>query len=142
MTRASKRKLPSLDRNEDIKKIRLNDTEPAQLDCQIVDTLVAATISNPSLEALAVIEFKVKEIVWAKIKGYPAWPARIQSFPSAKMASVIWFNDYRTTKIYRTQLFKFLKFFDRYSINFDKTIGLKKAALEGLYYYGKEIGTS
>lgn len=88
------------------------------------------------------VEFKINEIVWAKIKGYPAWPARIKSFAPHNRAVVVWFNDYRTTKLFRTQLFKFLKFFERHAVNFDKTIGLKKASLEGLFYYGKEMNNS
>lgn len=43
---------------------------------------------------LAIIEFQTNEIMWAKIKGFPAWPAKIISFPSNKMVLVLWFNDY------------------------------------------------
>ena len=32
-------------------------------------------------------EFGLKEIVWAKIIGYPWWPARITQVPTARSAS-------------------------------------------------------
>lgn len=85
------------------------------------------------------IDFKVNEVVWAKIKGHPHWPAKIKCFPSNRMVTVVWFNDYRTTKIYRTQLFKFLVNFDSFAKNFDSTIGLRAAAQEGLMYYGNSM---
>lgn len=56
---------------------------------------------------------------------------------SGRMVVVVWFNDYRTTKMYRTQLlYKFLNNYDEYSKNFNKTIGLKTAAQEALIYLG------
>lgn len=140
----SKRTLVPLDRNEALKKRRLTDNNDvaAQTDGHTIDS-VAATISSPLVEdtTVAKIDFSINEVVWAKIRGYPAWPAKIKSFPNLKTAIVVWFNDYRTTKIYKTQLFKFLPFFDRNSVNFDKTIGLKKAAQEGLIYYGNMMST-
>lgn len=88
---------------------------------------------------VAVISFKIDEVVWAKIKGHVHWPAKIKSFANSKMVIVVWFNDYRTTKIYRTQLFKFLNNFDEFAKRFDDTVGLKKAALEALSYYGTSV---
>lgn len=85
---------------------------------------------------IAKIEFKIDEVVWAKIKGYPAWPAKIKSFASSKMVVVIWFNDFRVTKVYKTQLFKFLKNFYKFAKSFDNSIGLKEAAQQALLYYG------
>lgn len=83
--------------------------------------------------------FKLNEIIWAKIRGHPAWPAKIVDFPSPKMALVVWYNDYRKTKVYRTQLFKFLINFDKFAGDFDKSIGLKTAAREALYCYGTSL---
>lgn len=86
------------------------------------------------------IDFRINEVVWAKIKGFAHWPAKIKLFaPNRKMVTVVWFNDYRTTKVYTTQIFKFLQHFDKFAVNFDKTIGLRKAAQEGLIYYGNTI---
>lgn len=83
--------------------------------------------------------FQLNEIVWAKIKGWPAWLAKIVDFPSTKMAVVIWFNDNRKTKVYRTQLYKFLANYEQFSINFDKHIGLKTATREALYSFSTTL---
>lgn len=111
---------------------------------QIIDDPNAVSY-HTELEAkmpltVATVEFQTGEVVWAKIRGYPHWPAKIKSFPSSKMALVVWFNDYRITKMYRTQLHKFLNNFDNFSKKFDQTIGLKTAAQEALIYYGQNIG--
>lgn len=55
------------------------------------------------------------------------------------MIIVTWFNDYRTTKMYRTQIFKFLLHYDEYSKKFDETIGLRIAAQEALMCYGEKF---
>lgn len=96
--------------------------------------------STSTVNTVAKIEFKVGEIVWARIKGYPHWPAKVTSFPSAKMAEVVWMNDYRKTKLYRTQLWKFLVHFDEFAKRFNDTVGLEKAAKEALVLYGQTIG--
>lgn len=59
--------------------------------------------------------------------GFPHWPCKIKSFPSDRHAEVVWFNDYRKTKIFRTQMFKFLPNFHKYAEKFDDCIGLKTA---------------
>lgn len=74
--------------------------------------------------AVAQIEFSIGDVVWAKIKESPHWPAKITAFTSQRMIEVHWFNDYRRTKIYRTykdknlfttndKLSDFLSFFQR-----------------------------
>ena len=42
------------------------------------------------------VQFELKEIVWAKIIGYPRWPARITQIPSARNPyyRVDFFNDH------------------------------------------------
>lgn len=105
----------------------------------IVESTSAPILEPDEENQIAVIEFRVGEIVWAKIKGFPHWPAVIKSFPSDRMAIVIWFNDYRKTKIYRTQLFKFLANFETFAKRFDDVIGLKTAAQEGLMCYGQNM---
>lgn len=87
---------------------------------------------------MAQIDFKIGEIVWAKIKGFPHWPCVIRAFHK-NMAIVFWFNDYRQTKIYRTQLFKFLPNFDTFSKLFSQKIGLETAAKEALIAYGQQM---
>lgn len=85
------------------------------------------------------MDFKLNETIWAKIKGHPHWPAKIKSFPSHRMAGVVWYNDYRRTKVYKTQLFKFLTHFDQFAARFDDTVGLKAAAQEALICYGQNL---
>lgn len=51
---------------------------------------------------------------------------------------MVWLNDYRLTTIYRTQCFKFLSNFDEFAKNFDRTIGLRAAAQEGLILFGNQ----
>lgn len=89
--------------------------------------------------AVSTINFKVGDIVWAKIKGHPHWPAEIKSMPSERFAVVYWFNDYRTTKISRNQLFTFLSNYDNFSSKFDRTVGLKAAATEALIRLGNNL---
>lgn len=81
----------------------------------------------------------VNEIVWAKIKGFVHWPCKVLSFRGKLMAEVYWFNDYRKTKLYKTQLYKFLKNFDKFAERFDDTIGLRTAATEALICYGHNV---
>lgn len=85
---------------------------------------------------VACIDYKVGETVWAKIKGSPHWPAKIKALPSSTKAIVVWFNDYRITKIYKTQMYKFIIHFDQFSKQFDEKVGLRVAAEEALRYYG------
>lgn len=92
--------------------------------------------NEKSSTALSQIDYRIGEVVWAKIKRYPHWPAKIKGFPSTRTVEVVWFNDYRTTKVYKSQLFKFLIHFEEFAKKFDDTVGLKTAAQEGLIYYG------
>lgn len=124
--------------NRTVEDKNKNPKMPTTADAQKVANEVQIE-SSSSESTIARIDFKVNEVVWAKIKGSVHWPAKIKSFPSSKMVIVVWFNDYRTTKIYRTQLFKFLQNFDLYAQNFDNTVGLKTAAYEGLMYLGNSF---
>lgn len=82
--------------------------------------------------------FNVGEIIWAKIKGHACWPAKIVMVTS-KRALVYWLNDYRTTNVYLTQLYKFLPHFDEFSKKFSHTVGLECAAKEALILYGQQL---
>lgn len=103
---------------------------------------IPAANSLPTSTVVAQVQFKVGEIVWARIKGYPSWSARIISFPSNKMAWVTWFNDYRKTKLYRTQLYKFLLNFDEFAKRFKDSVGLETAAKEALICYGQDMSAN
>lgn len=74
---------------------------------------------------LAWIDFNIGEVVWAEIKGYPHWPAKIKSFPTTCTAEVVWFNDYRTTEIFCSQIFKFLIHFGQFATRFTDRLVLK-----------------
>lgn len=119
--------------------IAVDDVGVANSENQIV-VPSSGSDQNHCMNTVAKIEFKVGEIVWAKIKGWPTWPAQIKCFPSAKMAEIVWCNDYRKTRLYRTQMFKFLPNFDKFAVKFDTTVGLETAAKEGLIRYGEFIG--
>lgn len=108
-----------------------------QLNCS--PPVTQSAVVQPNQYDVVKIEYRIGEVVWAKIKGSPAWPAKIKFFASSRMVVVTWFNDYRTTKIYKTQLFKFLTHFDAFAKNFDSSIGLKTAAQEALIYYGNSF---
>lgn len=89
------------------------------------------TVTNP--------DFVVKEIIWAKIKGFYHWPAQIDKIITTAagitMYEIIWFNDYRRSKIYKSQVFKFLENFEQFSNKFDDVVGLKTAAFEAMCTY-------
>lgn len=102
-------------------------------------SIVTSNSANCVDGTVATIDFRVGEVVWAKIRGYAHWPALIKSMPSNRTAEVTWFNDYRKTKLFRTQLFKFLTHFERFAVRFEDVIGLKTAAQEGLIYYGQQF---
>lgn len=144
---AKRRKLPALTDCNMTAKLKSNECafSETQSSSNAIETTATQIAPLESIELtssntqMMKIDFKVGEVVWAKIRGHPHWPAKIKSFSSSKMAIVVWFNDYRVTKIYRTQLFKFLNNFDSFAKNFDNTIGLKTAAQEALMFYGNTL---
>lgn len=97
------------------------------------------TTINVTETTIAKPDFAPKEIVWAKIRGFPHWPAKISCVTTTAngkiMYEVKWYNDYRCTKIHKMQVFKFLENFEKFSSKFDEVIGLKTAAFEALYEY-------
>lgn len=83
-----------------------------------------------SNNAITTREFELGEIVWAKLKGSPHWPATVLNVYGSRrqMLEVFWLNDYRTIKINKGQASKFLPNFDKYSQN--TMIGLQTAIRE------------
>lgn len=118
------------------KKKKLNDessievsTNPVPID-EIPINEEKPTTSD---QTIARIPFTVGEVVWEKIRGSPHWPAKIQKIENRRFV-VEWFNDYRTTRLYRSQIYKFCPNFNVFSDKFDTTIGFKDAAEEALLY--------
>lgn len=58
--------------------------------------------------ALAQIPYSVDEVVFTKLKGFPHWPSRILRSDKNKY-EIYWFKDYRTSMVFHTQIFKFLR---------------------------------
>lgn len=93
----------------------------------------ASTI-NGSNHAMAICTQppKVGEVIWGKIRGWPHWPGKIvHIFP--RQFEVIWYNDFRVTKLYRSQIFKFVANFQIFAEKFDTTIGLREAAEQAMH---------
>lgn len=78
-------------------------------------------------------QFAIGEVVFAKIKGSPHWPAKIVSFDN-KRYEIFWFNDYRTSKVFVSQLFKFEINFNEFAKKFQKNIALETASNEALIF--------
>lgn len=99
------------------------------------------TYSTTETNAVAKPEHRVNEIIWAKIKGFAHWPAKIAKISSTANGNifyeVVWYNDYRRTKIYKLQVFKFFENFEKFASKFDEVVGLKTAAFEAMYEYKK-----
>lgn len=96
-----------------------------------------------SNSALVRPDFVVNEIIWAKIRGSAHWPAKIERIVSTVAGlicyEIIWFNDYRRSKIHRTQAYKFLHNFEKFAVKFDQIIGLRTAAFEAMYEYRRQL---
>lgn len=67
--------------------------------------------------AIATRQFEIGEIVWAKLKGHPHWPATVKQIYGSRrhMLEVFWLKDYRTSKINKGQAWTFLPNIDRFS---------------------------
>lgn len=82
---------------------------------------------------LALNDFCMNEVVWGKLKGWPHWPARVTAIEGRRY-ELYWFNDFRKSKVYRTQLFKFAANFETFSKHFSTSFALAKAAQEAITY--------
>lgn len=85
---------------------------------------------------IAEIDFRIGDVIWAKLKGSPYWPAKVERIYGAKnqMMEVLWFNDCRRSKIFKTQGECFLKNFEKNSKFFKTHIGLETAAKEAVMF--------
>lgn len=82
---------------------------------------------------VAHLEFKINEVVWGKLRGWPHWPAKIMAIEQRRY-EIYWFNDHRKSKVFRSQMFKFHDNFVTFSKKFNSSISLETAAKEALMY--------
>lgn len=62
--------------------------------------------SKTNVRAIAFQQFSVNEVIWGKQRGYPHWPGKIVKILQNKY-EIFWFNDYRKSNMFPSQLFKF-----------------------------------
>lgn len=88
-------------------------------------------------------EFFLNEIIWAKIKGSLHWPAKIESIVESNRGCrkyvVVWYNDYRRSVVFKSQLYKLLENFEKFAVKFNDVIGLKTAAFEAMFEYRQNM---
>lgn len=94
--------------------------------------------SNVQSQTIAKLTYKLNEVVFAKIRGYPCWPARITSIDGRKY-EIKWFNDYRSSKVFQTQLFKFIPYYNNFSEKISSNVQLNTAVSEALISKAYEI---
>lgn len=84
--------------------------------------------------------FRVGQVVWAKLRGFPCWPAKIERIGGEKkqFIEIFWFNDYRRSKVFRSQIFDFHTHFVQFAAEFENHIGLETAAKEALIYLSQK----
>lgn len=154
----------NIERNNDeraiVKRLTKSDLEKAEVDVwkpttqnKTFDrenaTASASTSASINIEriederAIAKPDFSSNEIIWGKMKGSTYWPAKIVKILTTVrgtiMYEIVWYNDYRKSKIYKTQAYKFLINFEKFAIKFDDVIGLKAAAFEAMHEYRKKF---
>lgn len=127
------------DTNEKANVVNNDQRESEQ---KLRDTTKETSAADNS-KALVKPDFVLNEIIWAKIKGSAHWPAKIERMvvtaSGLLLYDIKWYNDYRRSKIHRTQAFKFLQNFEKYAVKFDHVIGLRTAAFEAMYEYRRQL---
>lgn len=111
----------------------INSTEATKPNQIITDSNESA-----SIKTVAVAPFALGEVIWGKIRGWPHWPAKVIAIERNRI-NVEWFNDYRTSKLYRSQIFKFYPNYDIFSEKFSSSVGLESAAKEALCYIASKL---
>lgn len=87
---------------------------------------------------IARIQFREGDVIWAKIRGSPHWPAKIEEILHGRtqMYKIYWFNDYRRSKVYGTQIQKFFDHFNEHENTIAHHVGLEMAVKEAIIYIG------
>lgn len=109
----------------------VNQNESTTNDKRSTDADTQPETTDAKNMVVMTLPFKIGEVVWGKIRGWPHWPAKIMRiYP--QQYEVEWFNDFRRTKLYRSQIYKFAFNFDLFSEKFDTTVGLREAAEQAM----------
>lgn len=95
--------------------ISFQSLAPQAIDVPMVTTVAKVGSSRPSGKEIVEIEFSMGDIVWGKIKGFYNWPAKIVGFSEEKV-TIRWFNDYRYSSVFKSQICKF----EEHCITFSK----------------------
>lgn len=91
--------------------------------------------SNP-IRIIAQQQFRISEIVWAKLGHFPSWPCKIERLYGVRnqMVEVLWFNDFRRSKMHIANIYKFFDKFQEFSKDADIHVGLNRAIKEAIIY--------
>lgn len=84
-------------------------------------------------KTIAIQDFAINEVVWGKFKGWPHWPARVVAINTKKI-EIVWFNDYRKSQMFRSQLFKFKSNFENFTKKCHTNAKLDTATKEAILY--------
>lgn len=111
-------------------KRKLNDTPVAEDVNSKANRSNRLAVANGIDNKLA-IRFVISEIVWCKLSGFHHWPAKILRFEGKKIV-VFWYNDYRQSSVFLSQLFPFEKYCLLFSKNVSIALGtaIKEALIE------------
>lgn len=126
MTRSKKQKMMNEDGMHKTDEIQRSETKNSK-SLQDIEKKTQPT------KTIATLSFRIGEIVWCKVRGSWHWPAKVLSFDGRRY-EVYWFNDYRRSKVFLSQLFKFEQNFRQFSVRFSSVVGLETAAKEALIY--------
>lgn len=105
-------------------------------DKQLAENSNARKHNQCTVQEVATLHMKVGDIVWAKLSRAPYWPAKIERVYGIKnqMIEVVWFNEYRRSKIHKGQAEDFLLNFKKHVPKFNDFVGLETAAKEATIY--------
>lgn len=92
--------------------------------------------SNLDIKIIAQPQFRINEIVWAKLGHFPSWPCKIERLYGIRnqMVEVLWFNDFRRSKMHVAMIYKFFDKFQEFSKDADLRVGLNRAIKEAIIY--------
>lgn len=133
-----KRKLEKTDTDRNINPESIHPNKKQKI-VEDSDSVRNEENTNQS-KAVSTEFFRPGQVVWAKLRGFPCWPAKIERICGDKkqLIEIFWFNDYRRSKVFRSQIFDFHKHFAQYAVEFENHIGLDTAAKEALIYLSKK----